>query len=702
MRLAVRFAVVVVLSSFSVASAKDARTRDITPEMGSVVSQFSEAFAVNDGGLLVLAGRAGFQRTNNDGKLWHRAMRGYVSANDVEPYGNGFCQAPSEASTVYSPGFVFGPVQIENPVFRSDNLGKTWRRVGTIPLADQVVSDCAVDASNPQVLYALPQTPFETPGLFKSTDGGHSFTAVGAGLDEGLSLHRVRTSPTRPKTVYVIGRRTEFDEEFNPIVTGAVYVSTDGGVTFAPLPASPPIPSRVEPHPTVDGMLFVVGCAGSPSACAGNDGQPRLFRSTDGGAMFAPVGPVGTGFVTFDPDEPAGVFALIGTDGLYRSRDFGATFARLPGPTPDQMGPLGMNAVAVTNSRNGRKRIYVSTERGPYRSDDGGRTFTSIRETFRGTGVNDLAIDADGRLMVGAVLTAPVFRAQKAGHPRSYEVFGASLGAVPQADAGAVAPSPVDANTAVVATRSAGVLSTSDGGRSWTEALDHEGFPEPASFGPFGSRVHAVFAPGSATRVYLFANVGLLRSDDAGLSFERTAPFFRPGFQRALAVDPSDPDVLYLVGGEIGRPHGLLKSVDGGHTIVSLGLSGEFSTLAIDPHAPRTVYAGNSAGGVVRSTDGGATWLQVGSGLPPGATLAIAVDPLIEGRVYAWVQAGGLFVSGDRGGTWTAADAGESVHRSGINIGQQAAIAVDRVVPGRVYLGHSGVLQIDTLPGEDR
>lgn len=48
-----------------------------------------------------------------------------------------------------------------------------------------------------------------------------------------------------------------------------------------------------------------------------------------------------------------------------------------------------------------------------------------------------------------------------------------------------------------------------------------------------------------------------------------------------------------------------------------------------------------------------------------------------------------------------AADTGESIRRSGIEVGQ-AAIAVDRVVPGRVYLGNSGVVQVDTLPEEDR
>jgi|SRR5882724_3512802 len=118
---------------------------------------------------------------------------------------------------------------------------------------------------------------------------------------------------------------------------------------------------------------------------------------------------------------------------------------------------------------------------------------------------------------------------------------------------------------------------------------------------------------------------------------------------------------------------------------------------------PEIVYAGNRSGGVLRSLDGGATWAPAGNGLPPlNEVLAVAVDPIIPARVYAWVQAGGLFVSADRGGSWTAAETGEAARRSGIEAGR-AAMAVDRVVPGRVYIGNSGVVQIDTLgdPGGD-
>ena len=63
--------------------------------------------------------------------------------------------------------------------------------------------------------------------------------------------------------------------------------------------------------------------------------------------------------------------------------------------------------------------------------------------------------------------------------------------------------------------------------------------------------------------------------------------------------------------------------------------------------------------------------------------------------MYAWVKGGGLFVSKNGGGKWTAADTGEALRRSGAEAGR-AAMVVDPIVAGRVYLGNSGVLQVDT------
>ena len=95
------------------------------------------------------------------------------------------------------------------------------------------------------------------------------------------------------------------------------------------------------------------------------------------------------------------------------------------------------------------------------------------------------------------------------------------------------------------------------------------------------------------------------------------------GLVSVIAVDPDNLNVLY-VGTTSG---GLWKSTDGGNTYTplfdhqsTLGI-GEPSGIAIDPSNPTTLYAGTSgrnqpSSGLFKSTDGGASWIALGSGYP--------------------------------------------------------------------------------------
>ena len=391
------------------------------------------------------------------------------------------------------------------------------------------------------------------------------------------------------------------------------------------------------------------------------------------------------------------MYLAAGLGPLFRSSDAGLTFTALQGPAADQIGQAGVFSIGIAPSRGPCAPIFASASRGPLRSDDGGRTFTPIQRGYHGAPVNDLGIDAGGRLMVGVLSSKVVFRARKAGHADQYDGFGTNLtlfptDQLPSADwsAAAVAPSTVDPGVAVVVTLGNGVYSTGDGGATWTRASIAPSF--------FNYFTRAAFAPGSATRVYVisssFFRGGLYRSDNAGQSFARMS-HERFG---AVAVDPRNPDVILLASFDTG--HGIFRTVDGGVTITPVGVPGNFSTLSIDPQWPQVIYAGNRGGGVLRSLDGGATWSSASAGLPSSEVLSVSADPRIVRRAYAWVKSAGLFVTSDSGETWTAADNGESARRTSIEFGR-ATMAVDPVKRGRVYLGNSGVVQVDTLGRSD-
>ena len=144
------------------------------------------------------------------------------------------------------------------------------------------------------------------------------------------------------------------------------------------------------------------------------------------------------------------------------------------------------------------------------------------------------------------------------------------------------------------------------------------------------------------------------------------------GLVSAIAVHPLNSNVIYI--GTAGG--GIWRSRDGGATWapifdrqLALGI-GEPSGLAIDPSSTDVLYAGTSgrigrgpSAGLFKSTDGGASWVALGSGYPPGNTgnaaqffgqaiNVVIVDPASGNTLYLATQSG-CFRSTDGGRNWT-------------------------------------------------
>jgi hypothetical protein len=148
------------------------------------------------------------------------------------------------------------------------------------------------------------------------------------------------------------------------------------------------------------------------------------------------------------------------------------------------------------------------------------------------------------------------------------------------------------------------------------------------------------------------------------------------GWIYALAVDPNTPTTLYA--GTYGG--GVFKSTDGGATwsAVNTGLSNKSVwALAIDPTAPNTLYAG-TYGGVFKSTDGGASWSA--NGLTGNGVFALAIDPNTPTTLYAGTN-GGVFKSTNSGATWSATGTGPTNVR---------ALVIDPTTPTTLYAGTNG------------
>ena len=158
-----------------------------------------------------------------------------------------------------------------------------------------------------------------------------------------------------------------------------------------------------------------------------------------------------------------------------------------------------------------------------------------------------------------------------------------------------------------------GVALSDDQGRSWRMGWSADGL----------TPLTVDIAPSDARRLYLSGYFGntpvLLRSDDGGATFARTAAEFADSVGvYVTAVDPARPDTLYLRSELRPRGVALLRSDDGGRSFRELIRTGNRMTGAALAPDGQTMWVGSPGGdlqdGVFRTLDGGATWRRMAGG----------------------------------------------------------------------------------------
>ncbi len=174
---------------------------------------------------------------------------------------------------------------------------------------------------------------------------------------------------------------------------------------------------------------------------------------------------------------------------------------------------------------------------------------------------------------------------------------------------------------------------------------------------PNGNRILAVSPWNSASNVVVVVRPDGTTALANGLPalYPKTNTVWEKGYMRTLAVDPSNPDKLYLgIDGNDGG--GLYVSTDGGlNWARSAGQPASlrvYNGLAVDPVETNRLFWGamGSGGGVYRSLDAGGTWTRVFTGSYNVSDVVVGPDQ----TVYAGGDTGGpaLYVSRDKGATW--------------------------------------------------
>ena len=203
--------------------------------------------------------------------------------------------------------------------------------------------------------------------------------------------------------------------------------------------------------------------------------------------------------------------------------------------------------------------------------------------------------------------------------------------------------------------------------------------------GPFrGGRSCAVTGVDGNPNLFYFGSTGggVWKTTDGGKTYKNISDGYFGGSIGAVAVSKSDPNVIYVGGGEVtvrgnvSSGYGIWKSEDAGETWKSCGLpkSRHIPRIVIDPQNPDIVYAavlGNiykptSERGVYKSTNGGKTWSKVLFESNHAGAVELVIDPNNPRNLYAatWrvkrtpysLSSGGegsiLWKSTDRGNNW--------------------------------------------------
>ncbi len=339
---------------------------------------------------------------------------------------------------------------------------------------------------------------------------------------------------------------------------------------------------------------------GRTRAVSGVPSQPNVFyagavnggvwKTTDFGRTWQPIfdqQPTGSiGALEVAPSDPNIIYVASGEglhrpdlsvgDGIYKSTDAGATWKHLGLRDGQQVSELAIDPhdpnrvfVAVVGHPYG-----PNTERGIFRSTDGGQTFERVLYKDENTGGSDVKIDPANPNIVYATLWEA-----REGPWENGGWNGAG----------------------------AGIFKSTDGGTTWKQLS--RGLP--------GGIVQAYISIARSNPKRLFAVVALkdtvefYRSEDAGETWATVTTDPRPrvrigggGDLPIAAIDPKNPDVIYVASIVTW------KSVDGGQTWEALrGAPGgdDYQNVWISPNDSNTIILTSDQGAII-TVNGGQTW----------------------------------------------------------------------------------------------
>ncbi|MFK8031724.1 MAG: glycoside hydrolase family 97 N-terminal domain-containing protein [Gammaproteobacteria bacterium] len=591
---------------------------------------YNLSFDVQDNSRVYASTSLGIVRSNNDGNSWLDLGQQSLFVFDL-------ITDPVAPAVLYAGG-------ASGELFKSLDGGRAWQKLNDgLPSAN--ILALALDSVR-DTLYA----GTENQGVFKSVDGGSSWQPTG----NGISAEQVTSLAV--------------DESNGRVHAGTngsgIYTSDDNGAswTSSTTGLDSLIVSSVVNDPALAGRVYATTISSVP-------GDRGVYVSSDGGATWlASASGITTSTVndvTVSTSQKGVLYAAT-LDGVFRSDNAAGSWA----PANNGLGNVEILSISI-ESRSDRL-IATGADQRIYTSSDGGSSWSAAAMNGAAEDLEGIVAGTAGRLYANtlgggilisddsgdsweaAIVPDMVNEAARTviNDPSAGDALYASIetvGVVKSTDGGgrwtvlngALASglvtelfvNPADSQTLLAATLKSGVFKSVDGGDLWASVDD-----------PYGGFRVTEFAAGIASDRVFAASIdyGLLTSDDSGGVWQggivdsQAEPVVSE-----IALHPTDTGTLYAAASGVG----LLKSTDGGASwdLVSESFGNQFIlAIAIDPQDPDVVYAG-TGDGVYVTEDGGETWTLLGGGLFNTNITALTLDPLNSRIVYVGTEGGGVF-----------------------------------------------------------
>lgn len=619
----------------------------------------------------------GVWKTTDGGTYWENITDGYFTTAAV----GAVAVAPSDPNVIYAgtgEATIRGDVSYGDGVYKSTDGGKSWTNVG---LADTYhIAQIRVHPQNPDLVYvaALGHAfgPNDERGVFRSKDGGKSWEKVlfkshKAGAVD-LSMDR-----TNPRILYAALYETV--RNFWSLTSGGpdsgLWKSTDGGDTWTEITNNPGLPT---------GLKGKIGVTASPAKAdrvwaiiEAKDDKAGVYRSDNGGATWEQL----TGnrdliqrpwyYCHIFADPQAADTVYINNLKMWKSTDGGKNYTEITTPHGDNHD--------LWIDPQDPHRMINGNDGGACVSFNGGASWSTIYNQLTGQFYH---LDVDTRYPYHVYGTQQdnssiglPSATEKGGIPWT-DCYGAGTG-----ESGYIAVNPVDPNIVFV-----GAVGSSPGGGGALQRYDHRtkqirlvtvwpeiytGWGADSMKYRFPWTFPITFSPHDPSVLYTCGNQ-VFRTTDEGNHWEVLSP----------DLTRNDPSKLGPSGGEI-----TLDTSGAEHYCT-------ISAFCVSPHEPGVLWAGSDDGLLHLSRDESAHWQAV---TPPGLpawSFITAIEPSSHSPGTVYLSATRykledyspyLFKTTDYGASWVRIDGSFPTYQGRLQITR--VIREDAVCPGLLFVG---------------